>query len=496
VSAGPRSVVVVGGGSVAWIAALALRRTFRHLPLDVTVLDTGPDATGPRVHWTLPSQRGAHAQLGVGEGEFLRATGATFRLASEHTGWQGGERRYVHAHGEIGTPIDVTPFYKWIVERTLAGKTERAEDWSIAALAARNGRFAQPMGAEKELTASFTYGFHVDERAYATFLRSAADRGGVRRIVGTLADVQRAADGRVETLRLADGGQVSADFFVDASGAGALLMSRVDDTPRLDWRRWFPCDRAIAGLAPGEVDPAAMTRTLAGDNGWSWRVPLMGATAVGGYHASAFGGDDALRAGLERVAPGLRDVAVVPVTAGRRQKFWVNNCVALGAAAVELEPLAGAHLHLAQLGLAAFMELFPLDSHPAAEAAEYDAQMAAYADRLRDFTLAHYRAGPRRPGAFWDAVHAEPLPDSLAAKLDPWRASGRLTIADFETFEETDWAWLLIGAGDRPQALELRVADEVRKLLPVEAESLRQTIARLASSMPRHGDFLRRLHAR
>ena len=164
-SAVPRRLVVVGGDSPAWIAAHALRRSFRHLDADVTVLDTGPDAATPRAHWTLPSQRGAHAQLGLGEGDFMRATGATFRLASEHAGWQGGDRRFLHAHGEIGVPIGAVPFYKGILQRTLDGKPERADGWSIAALAARQGRFAQPMaGAEQDLTASFTYGFHVDER--------------------------------------------------------------------------------------------------------------------------------------------------------------------------------------------------------------------------------------------------------------------------------------------------------------------------------------------
>ena len=43
---------------------------------------------------------------------------------------------------------------------------------------------------------------------------------------------------------------------------------------------------------------------------------------------------------------------VARVSQRRRRRFWERNCVALGASRLELEPLAGADLHLAQLGIA------------------------------------------------------------------------------------------------------------------------------------------------
>ena len=494
-SAAPRSIAVVGGGTIAWIAALGLHRAFRHLGLEVTVLDTGPESGAPVGRWTLPSQRGAHAQLGLGEVDFLRATGATFRLASEHAGWQGGNGRYLHAHGEIGQPIGVVPFYKRLLLETMQGRPERAENYSIASLAAKNGRFAQPMGGSKDLTAGFSYGFHVDERVYGDFLRSAAEAAGVRRVAGTLSGPRRSVEGSVEALQLEGGGTLEADFFLDCSGADALLMRTLGDDSRIDWRRWFPCDRAIGGFAPAENEPAPLTRTQATDAGWLWRAPVMSATLVGSFHSSMFTSDDAAHEDLRQLAPGLRDATLSSFSAGRRENFWVGNCVALGSAAVELEPLAGASLHLAQLGLAQFVELFPLDARNDAEATEYNRQMAAYADALRDFTLAHYRSGARRDGAFWNAVGAEPLPESLALKLDHYRASGRITIHDNETFEETDWAWLFMGAGEIPQLLETSIETLLADMPREQVAALRVYLERLVSTMPRHRDYLQRLHS-
>jgi tryptophan halogenase len=79
-------VVIVGGGSSAWLAAAGLRRAFSTRGIDVTVLDTGLSLNAPLVHWTLSSQRAMHALLGVQESDLLRRTDATFKLGIEHLG--------------------------------------------------------------------------------------------------------------------------------------------------------------------------------------------------------------------------------------------------------------------------------------------------------------------------------------------------------------------------------------------------------------------------
>ena len=122
-----KRIVIAGDGPIAWIAASAFTRSLRHLGLEVTVLDEAPEPDPPRALWTLPSQRGAHAQIGVSEGPLLRATGATYRLGSEFIGWQGEASHFVHAHGEIGSPIEATPFYKYLIARALAGHAEKPE---------------------------------------------------------------------------------------------------------------------------------------------------------------------------------------------------------------------------------------------------------------------------------------------------------------------------------------------------------------------------------
>ena len=85
-----------------------------------------------------------------------------------------------------------------------------------------------------------------------------------------------------------------------------------------------------------------------------------------------------------------------------------------------------------------------------------------------------------------------PPPERLAHKLDLYRASGRIQLLDHETFEETDWAWLLLGTGCVPEAIEAQVRNGVESQAAGRAAQLRASIERLAATMPPHAEFVRR----
>jgi tryptophan halogenase len=483
-----RRVVVVGGDVSSWLAAAGVLRAMKHRQIEVIVVEGG--ATAPVGYGTLPSQRGIHALLGIGESDVIRRTAASFKLGTEHLGWRGEGSRFLHVHGEIGAELSGTPFFKFLQLRSISGQPEDPAQYSVAALAARSGKFARPMGDEKSLTAAFTYGLHLGEVAYRQFVRAHAATLGVQHQPGSVAEVQIAEDGSITSLRLTTGETVAGDLFLDCSGADAVLASRLGDE-REDWSAWLPCDRHLSAMAAPLEDPPALTRTAAETTGWSWWSPLANASMVGLVYSSAFQGDEAAAEQLLRRAPSLRDPRLIRFRSGRRTRPWRANCIALGAAAMELEPLAGAELHFAQLGFGNLIELFPFDTACAIEAAEYNRVLAEHADAIRDFTVAQYRVGTQRPGEFWTATRAAALPDRLRHKLEIYGASGRIHLLDYETFEEEDWAWLMLGNGVVPDELEAQIRMELAKNPPGHAASLREHVARLAASMPRHIDFLR-----
>ena len=486
-----RRIVVAGRGPVAWMSAAALRRAFGKNSPEVTVVDSGPTRDARAGRWTLPSQRGMHALLGIAEPQLVEQTGATYKLATEHLGWQGEGSRFLHAHGEIGAEFGGIPFYKYLVSEALAGRRESPESFSIAGQAADMGRFARPMGDPQSLTQSFTYGFHLDEAAYTDYLRAHALRLGVRAATAPFAGVVSLDSGAIAALALADGSQVTADFFLDCSGPEARLIGALSPA-REDWSAGLPCDSMWSATTAPTGDPPPRTQTMAIDSGWLWRAPLARSTLVGVVFGRRFQDDDAARDVLRQFAPVINGEPVLTRFAAGRRQPWSHNCVAIGASAVEIEPLVGADLHLAQIGIANFVELFPRHRGSTIEAAEYNRLLADYAERVRDFTLAHYHAGASRPGEFWRAVRAAPLPESVAAKLDLYSVGGRINLLDHDSFEETDWAWLLLGAGRATSSIEMQIRLHLEKLPAQAVNSLRGHIEKLAGSMPSHLDFLKR----
>jgi tryptophan halogenase len=487
---GVQRLVVVGGGAVAWTAAIALSRALRHRKLEVTVADTGPAPDAPVGYWTLPSQRAVLGMIGLREGDLLR-TGASFKLAAEHRAWNGGESRFVHAHAEIGTDIENMPFYKYLQLAAISGRAHKPEHYSVAAIAAGLSRFARPMEGSP-LTSNFTYAYHLEEAPYVALLREAARAQGVRRIEGALAQVSRSADGIVEALQLADGARVEGDLFLDCTGRQASLMSLVDAGERDDWSKWLPCDRQWSALAGPQQNPPPLTRTIASDAGWLWWAPLAQACMVGHVYSSAHLGDDQALAQLRTTVPDVRtEPRLTRFSSGRRKHPWVSNCIAVGESAIELEPLVGAQLQAAQLGIGTLVELFPFDARSRVESVEYNRIMGEHADALRDFTMAHYRVNSSRAGAFWEATRSEPMPGRLADKLALYRAGGRIILLDNETFEEVDWAWLLLGSGYLPVTLEAQIERLVEKVTPADVLPLHRRLVELAQSMPPHAQSLR-----
>lgn len=485
-SMAPR-VAVVGGGAPAWLAAASLARALRHRDVRVTVIDTG-DADSPAGDWTLPSSRGMHKLLGIREGDFLRVTGASFRLGSEHQGWQGEGSGFVHSHGSIGKDLQGVPFYKLLLGRRIAGERLPTDVFSLASAALRMGRFARPEGDASSMTSGFTYGYHVPLRAYATLIAELARANGVLAVQGALEHLHRDESGHL--LGVTAGGQrIDADLFVDCSGSRGQLISQMGGEQRIDWSANLPCDRLMSGVGPPPAAHRAATETRAVAAGWMWRIPLA-ASSVGGYVYQSGVLGDAEAAAQLRQACGVAEPVVKTLRSGRRRQLWVNNVVALGEAAMELEPLAGATLHFAQVGVATLIELFPLEAGMRVEAGEYNRLMGEEADALRDFTLAHYLCATRAE-PLWQQVRAAPAPDRLAARMELFKANGRILVFDQETFEETDWASLFLGSGWLPVTLEAQIALRVARVTSAEAGLIADQVRGLAESMPPHPVYLR-----
>jgi tryptophan halogenase len=492
-NAGPiREVVVAGGGISGWSAAAALRRRLPGLAVTIVPVPPPADALADRIASTLPSIVEFHRDLGLSDADAVVRAGSAFRLGTCFTGWAEGLPPYVHAYGEYGRPFGTASFHLHWVRAAQREAAATFDAHSPAAQIARAGRFVQPQGEDGTPLASFEYGLQLNLPRYQEMMRAYARHLGVRERGTGIAEVRlRGEDGFIAALRLDDGSEVSADLFVDCTGPAATLRTALD--PGFEsWARWLPCDRILFAETPPPPEPTALDQVVALPAGWRWQAASAVRTSHGLVYASAALGDEAARAALREAAGAGPEGAPVTIRAGRRPEPWLRNCVAIGDAAVAMEPLEWGNLHLAHSAIDRIIAMMPDRSFGAVELWDYNRQSAAEADRMRDFLILH-SAAARRPEPFWQAAASVEPPASLAHTLSLFRERGRLPIYEEETFARDSWLAVLLGQGVIPE----RTDPLIDAMPPAQAEQamarMRETIAAMVPTLPTHANYLRNL---
>ena len=298
-------------------------------------------------------------------------------------------------------------------------------------------------------------------------------------------------------VTLDDGARVEGDLWIDCSGFRSLLLGDAMEVPFVDWRRWLPCDRAVAIPCRAAHVHRPFTTAIATVAGWRWHIPLRHRVGNGHVYCSDFIDDAAAEDDLLAALEGEPIAAPnrIRFTAGHRARFWERNVIGLGLASGFLEPLESTSITLIQSGLERLIPLFPDRGFDPRLAETYNRQSVLEFERIRDFLMLHY-SGNRRVGEpFWDHVRAIPATDGLQAKLDAWRAAGEFVRREWDTFQDASWLSMYAGFDDLPARYSM-LADQV-----AEAD-LRDSLARmraaidgtLASAEP-HADFLTRVHA-
>ena len=491
-----RRVVIVGGGSAGWMTAAAMARLLMPSGVEVTLVESDAIGTVGVGEATIPTIRDFNALLGIDEHQFIRETGGSFKLGIEFVDWGRLGNRYFHPFGTFGRDTRTLRFHQlWLRRRHDDGRSEqeRLEHYSMAALAASRGRFGTPSSDPNHPLSTISYAYHFDAGRYAMLLRRWSEAKGVRRIEGRITDVRRSdRDGAVASIALENGTEIVGDLFIDCSGFASLLLGRAMAEPIEDWSHWLPCDRAIAlpSARSGPVLP--YTRSTAVRGGWRWRIPLQHRTGSGIVYSSAHLSDEAalkeLRAGLDGEAVG--EPRRLRFIAGHRRRLWSRNVVAIGLSGGFLEPLESTSIHLIQTAITRLLTLFPTAAGWQAERAEFNRQSVSEYERIRDFLILHYKASARDDDAFWRYCGDMRVPDSLARRLDLFRAAGRIFREGDELFSESSWLAVMVGQGIMPHAHD-PAADAIPPLsLATQMAAMRSALARAADQLALHEDYI------
>jgi tryptophan halogenase len=490
-----RKIVIVGGGTAGWMAATALSLRLDNREVGIELIESDEIGTVGVGEATIPHLVTFNQMLGINEDEFLAACQGTFKLGIEFVDWGDTGKRYFHPFGTHGQDLRGVHFHQLYLREARRRALPDIREWSMSGAAAELGRFARP-GPDARLPLSqLAYAFHFDASHYARFLRRRAEADGVTRTEGKIVDVTLDGDsGHVRSVTLADDRIIEGELFIDCSGFRGLLIEEQLGSGYEDWSRWLPCDRAVAVPTKLAGPPDPFTRSTARQSGWQWRIPLQHRMGNGLVYSSAhMSGDDAeaeLLANLE--AEPLGDPRHLSFTAGRRRLAWNANVVSLGLASGFIEPLESTSIHLVQMGIARLLALFPDRRFNPVERDEYNRQVADITEDIRDFIILHYKVTRRADSEFWNYCRTMDVPDSLAEKIELWRAKGRVFREGCDLFGTPSWAAVLLGQGLVPDEVEPAAAAIDPALVAEALDKMRASYRQMAEHMPTHAEFIAR----
>ncbi len=354
-----RSVVIAGGGTAGWMVAAALARVLGPR-LTITLVESSDIGIIGVGEATIPAIQQFNKLVKFDEDEFLRQTQGTFKLAIEFVDWYEKGQAYMHTFGPVGRDLAYIPFHHyWLRDERTAGSMW---DYSLNWLAAKQAKFSRVERIANTPLSGLTWAFHFDASLYAAYLSRLAQKMGVRRIDAKIAGALQTPEGDVRALKLEDGRELAADFFIDCTGFRGAAH-RADAEDRLRRLVALAALRSRAGRAFRSHQPAAALYTIDGAGGRlavahtrCSTAPAMATSIARRSPATNARASCCSRISTRSHSP-IR--GSIHFTTGRRKQLWNRNVVCMGLASGFIEPLESTAIHLIQVTIQRLILLFP-----------------------------------------------------------------------------------------------------------------------------------------
>jgi len=479
-----KKLVIAGGGLAGWMAAAYCRKMLPQRVAIELVESQGIDSIDVD-ETSLPNFPAFNDALGLDERDFLRVTQGCIKLGTCFEHWQAPGASYFHTYGMPGANLGFTRFYHYWLRARQRGLSASIWDYDLNYLCSQAGVLGKVNSSDPIY--QIPYGYHFDAALYSRYLRQLSEGWGVICREDKIQQVQCNPDtGEVETLWLESGAHVNGDFFLDCTGASAHLIQGALNAGFEDWSHWLPCNRVLVVASESVDKTLPYTRVIAQRAGWQWCAPLVARNSNGlVFSTSHLSEDEAthtLVANLEREPVG--NPRMIQLRSGRSCLHWHKNVVALGQASGWVEPLESTGLHLIQYSLERLLQLFPGDGISPHARDQFNSDIQAEYEAVRDFTLLHYYLNSRSDTDFWAALHQQRVPERLSQKVELFKSTGLFVVDPGDVFGESSWLQVMLGSGVVPTAYHSG-ADG-----PSEAE-LREMLQRLAAIKRRPiGQFL------
>jgi tryptophan halogenase len=440
-----KRVIVLGGGSAGFMAALALKVKMPDLAVvvirsrDIGIIGVGEGST---VNLTAF----LHRYLSVNPKTFYQIAQPTWKLGLR---FRWGKRPHFYYPFDAMQLVQPRPELAKPPGFYCDAEMDGAD--LMSAMMALNRVFGRTPKGEIQFHNNFSYHFENDK--FVAFLEAFAQSAGIQIVEDTVGEVRQDESG-ITGLLLKSGRIETADLYVDSSGFASLLLGKALGEPFSDFKSSLFCDRAIVGgwERQGEaILPFTSCDTM--NAGWCWQIEHIGRINRGYVYCSSFISDEEAEREFRAVAPKVGPSRIVRFVTGRYERNFVKNVVAIGNANGFVEPLEAT-----ALGMIAVQSRLLADSLSAADRQIRNTyrnlinrQHKLLWDSTRGFISIHYKFNDRLDTPFWQECRAKADISAAAGPVEYYQENGpdgffgSLVVGEHDPFAIGGWVNLLLG---------------------------------------------------
>ena len=455
------TVTIVGGGSAGWITAGLIAAKYADgagRDVHVRVIEA-PDIPIIGVgEGTWPTMRSTLRAIGVSESDFLRACDVSFKQGTKFQGWKTGdpEEHYYHPFTAPQGFFDNNLAAYWL----RYGGSRSFSDMVCVQEKICEERLAPKNKTTPDYSGILNYGYHLNAGKFSEFLKSHCTANlGVELIIDKVVEVVADDHGDIDHLLMESGIAVDGGLFVDCTGFRSLLIDGHYNSRLIDKKGALFIDSAIATQVSygGASNILSQTNSTASAAGWIWDISLQHRRGVGHVFSSAHMSDAEAELHLYNYIastggdPSEIETRKISINPGFRERFWVNNCVAIGLSAGFVEPLEASALVLVELSASMLANELPWNRTVMDMSARRFNERFSYRwERIIDFLKLHYVLSQRTEPFWRDNRDKESMTDGMLERLYYWRHHAPW-LDEFnrtdEVFPAASYQYVLYGMG-------------------------------------------------
>lgn len=449
------NIVVVGGGTAGWLAALIISKVKPEHTVTVIessaigIVGAGEGSTGLLVS-ILKNEMW---DFGCNLMEFLQETGATLKYGIHHKDWKTIGESYMG-------PIGGTPSTENVVDYIFAyyHSTDPANVHLSSIIGQKLHRGISNFNKKTMSFDTIGTALHFDAHEVGKYFKKVAMKTlKVSVMDDEVIDANLNSEtGNILSLLLKTGKVIQGDFFVDASGFQQVLVKKLE-VRWISYQKNLPVNSAMPFVLPYEENeyPQLWTTAWAQSSGWMWQIPNQQRKGCGYVFDDNFITADQAQAEIEiTLGRPIDPIRVLKFDTGRLQNAWEKNCLSIGLAAAFAEPLEATSIHTTVAQLITFVLEFLKpniqDTLNSGSRNSYNRRTAKLYDTTKEFLIAHYMGG-RTDSEFWKHVSSgatkTEFVDDLLTMCKTQLPSNRDLDISFAAPDMGLWCYVLAGIG-------------------------------------------------